>query len=230
VRWEAARRERRFRRGLVIGITSAVLLSVAAVAVIGFVVVPVLSRQTNDVAAAVSEQVGGQVVADARQQRQDTGRKELAKANGRLAARQLPIVPDPGPTASGDALLIQAARANVLADLPDPIVADLRRELAGKRTLPSSLTDEAAPLGDVVVGVLPLAPGGPTIVEGPRTATPPRPGTGGSSRAPVPAPPGTNPTVPSAPPAPPAPAPPAPPRGLLPLLPNLPIRIPLLSS
>lgn len=142
------------------------VLAVVAVIVSVLVAVPALNRQTSDVAGAVSEQVGARVVGDARLQRLLIGRRELAEANARLVARNLPIVPDPGPQASGDELLIQAARANVIADLPESQVAGLRNLPGNPATLPSALTDgdpdndaSARELSDRVVTVLPLVPG-----------------------------------------------------------------------
>lgn len=184
------------------------------------------TTRADDVAQRISADVSAAVVKDARQARVLTGRSELARANARLIARDLPIVPDPGPTASGDQLLVQAARASVLADLPDAIVAELREQYAGREVLPSSLGERPPGVPpDSVVTTLPLAPGGPTLVEvpGPTTAAP-------SGRNP--APPAARPATPGAPatPAPAVPTPAAPSRGLLPLLPNLPIRVPLLSQ
>lgn len=110
----------------------------------------------------------------------------------------------------------------MLADLPDAIVADLRRQFTGRDVLPSSMGERPPGVdGDRVVTTLPLAPGGPTLVEvpGPTAAAP-------TARDPAPpatgAPPGDDP--------PPATAPATPRRGLLPLLPDLPLRIPLLSE
>lgn len=180
------------------------------------------TTRADDVAQRISADVSAAVVQDARAARVSTGRAELARGNARLAARDLPIVPDPGPAASGDQLLVQAARAAVLADLPDTVVADLRREFTGRDVLPSSMGDRPPGVdGDRVVTTLPLAPGGPTLVEvpGPSTAA-----TTGRD----PAPPATG-SPPAADPAP-DPAPAAPRPGLLPLLPGLPIRIPLLSE
>lgn len=196
--------------------------SALVIALLSFAIaVSSATTRADDVAQRISADVSAAVVQDARQARVLTGRAELARANGRLAARGLPLVPDPGPTASGDQLLVQAARASVLADLPDSVVADLRRQFAGRDVLPSSLGERPPGLADGVVTTLPIAPGGPTLVD-----VVPAPS--------VAAPTARNPTVPparsSAPPAAdPAPAAPAE-RGLLPLLPDLPVRVPLLSE
>lgn len=229
VRYEAEhekRRERRIRMTMLV--TSLVLSGLAFLGTV-LAVVP-LATQRGEAASSA-------VVQDARAQRVLTGREELARANARMASRQLPVVPDPGPDASGDELLIQAARANVLADLPESTVGDLRRELRGRPFLPSvlrSLPDDPGAAGDGTVDVLP----GSTVPPEPGSA----PGEGDSSdgdggRAPAPAParggPAPAPAPPQRAPAPaprspaPAPAPaPAPPPGLLPdvpLVPRLPI-------
>ena len=134
-----------------------------AIVIAGLVALPALTQQSSDVASTVSEDVVERVVDDARARRVDVGRRELAEANARLSARGLPIVPEPRDVPFeqlGDVLLIQAARGNVLADLPEPIVEDLREQLGDTPTLPSALsTERGTELGDRVVSVLPIVPG-----------------------------------------------------------------------
>lgn len=195
---------------------------------------PVSADVARAVVPDVSRQVAGQVLADSRTQSAGTYRDNLHAANADLARRGLPIVGEPGPTASSGELLGAWVTARVLGLLPPSITDDLREQVAAgqiPRVLPSAGPINPADLGDSVVTVLPNDPGGATVPIRPGQST----GTTGGRRdtpAPTAAPTGAvpRPPAPAAPaaPAPPAPSPPQ--RGVLPLLPGLPLKIPLISE
>lgn len=214
-------RAKRTRRAAFAVLAAALVLSVVAVVVS----ISAATTRVEDVAPLLAEPVAQRVLADGRADSAAGARRELDAANQRLAARLLPLVPQPDADAPTYRIQIQAARAYVLADLPEPIAEQLRQAVADGNAppvFPSLLTIPIAPGGgDRTVTLLPSAGSAPGRSGSSSGGTSNGDGSGGSSSG------GGTPDRPTtARPAPaPAPAPTTAPRrpGLLDPLLNLPL-------